>query len=118
MEELQKHLLQWTKLDKELKELNKKCSDIRRKKDSLQSKIYPRWTIYTRVSQMNNPQQMTNTYTKYVQLTLNVICDKNSSIQSSVSSSCSGNGSQKSQPLLITLKQQKFLWTMKLFTKI
>ena len=32
MDELQKNLLQWTKLDKELKELNKKCSEIRRKK--------------------------------------------------------------------------------------
>ena len=41
MEELQKNLVQWTKLDKELKELNKKCSEIRRKKDNLQSKICP-----------------------------------------------------------------------------
>ena len=41
MDELQKNLLQWTKLDKELKELNKKCSEIRRKKDTLQSKICP-----------------------------------------------------------------------------
>ena len=41
MDILQKNLLQWTKLDLELKELNKKCSDIRKKKDILQSKICP-----------------------------------------------------------------------------
>ncbi len=41
MESLQKNLLQWTKLDLELKELNKKCSDIRKKKDILQSRICP-----------------------------------------------------------------------------
>ena len=41
MEILQKNLLQWTKLDKELKELNKRCSDIRKKKEHLQSKICP-----------------------------------------------------------------------------
>ena len=41
METLQKNLLQWTKLDKELKELNKQCSEIRKKKDILQSKICP-----------------------------------------------------------------------------
>ena len=33
MDTLQKNLLQWTKLDLELKELNKKCSDIRKKKE-------------------------------------------------------------------------------------
>ena len=41
MDILQKNLLQWTKLDLELKELNKKCSDIRKKKDILQSRICP-----------------------------------------------------------------------------
>ena len=41
MDTLQKNLLQWTKLDLELKELNKKCSDIRKKKEILQSKICP-----------------------------------------------------------------------------
>ena len=41
MDILQKNLLQWTKLDKELKELNKRCSDIRKKKEHLQSKICP-----------------------------------------------------------------------------
>jgi hypothetical protein len=41
MESLQKNLLQWTKLDIELKDLNKKCLDIRKKKDSLQSRICP-----------------------------------------------------------------------------
>uniref|UniRef100_A0A6C0CE95 Uncharacterized protein n=1 Tax=viral metagenome TaxID=1070528 RepID=A0A6C0CE95_9ZZZZ len=41
MDTLQKNLLQWTKLDLELKELNKKCSDIRKKKDILQSRICP-----------------------------------------------------------------------------
>ena len=41
MDTLQKNLLQWTKLDLELKELNKKCSDIRKKKEILQSRICP-----------------------------------------------------------------------------
>ena len=41
MDTLQKNLLQWTKLDLELKELNKKCSNIRKKKDILQSRICP-----------------------------------------------------------------------------
>ena len=41
MDTLQKNLYQWTKLDLELKELNKKCSDIRKKKDILQSRICP-----------------------------------------------------------------------------
>lgn len=41
MDILQKSLLQWTKLDLELKELNKKCSEIRKKKDILQSRIGP-----------------------------------------------------------------------------
>jgi len=41
MDTLQKNLLQWTKLDIELKELNKKCSDIRKKKDILQSRVCP-----------------------------------------------------------------------------
>lgn len=41
MDTLQKYLLQWTKLDLELKELNKKCSDIRNKKEILQSRICP-----------------------------------------------------------------------------
>ena len=39
MDTLQKNLLQWTKLDIELKELNKKCSDIRKKKDILQTRV-------------------------------------------------------------------------------
>jgi len=41
MDTLQKNLLAWTKLDIELKELNKQCSDIRKKKDILQSEICP-----------------------------------------------------------------------------
>ena len=41
MDTLQKNLLQWTKLDIELKELNKKCSDIRKKKDILQMRVCP-----------------------------------------------------------------------------
>ena len=41
MDALQKNLYQWTKLDLELKELNKKCSDIRKKKEILQSRICP-----------------------------------------------------------------------------
>jgi DNA repair ATPase RecN len=41
MDTLQKNLYQWTKLDLELKELNKKSSEIRNKKDILQSKISP-----------------------------------------------------------------------------
>ena len=41
MDTLQKNLLQWSKLDKELKELNKQCSEIRKKKEKLQSKICP-----------------------------------------------------------------------------
>ena len=41
METLQKNLFQWSKLDKELKELNKQCSEIRKKKEKLQSKICP-----------------------------------------------------------------------------
>lgn len=41
MDTLQKNLLQWTKLDKELKELNKQCAEIRKKKEKLQSKICP-----------------------------------------------------------------------------
>ena len=41
MDTLQKNLLQWTKLDIELKELNKKCSDIRKKKDILQTRVCP-----------------------------------------------------------------------------
>ena len=34
-----KTCFKWTKLDLELKELNKKCSDIRKKKEILQSRI-------------------------------------------------------------------------------
>ena len=41
MDALQKNLLSWSKLDKELKELNKQCSDIRKKKDILQAEICP-----------------------------------------------------------------------------
>ena len=41
MDVLQKNLLSWSKLDKELKELNKQCSDIRKKKEHLQSEICP-----------------------------------------------------------------------------
>ena len=41
MDTLQKNLFQWSKLDKELKELNKQCSEIRKKKEKLQSKICP-----------------------------------------------------------------------------
>ena len=41
MDALQKNLLSWSKLDKELKELNKQCSDIRKRKDILQSDICP-----------------------------------------------------------------------------
>ena len=41
MDELQQNMYQWTKLDKELKEVNKIAADIRRQKDDLQKKICP-----------------------------------------------------------------------------
>ena len=41
MDTLQKNLLQWTKLDRNLKEVNRVASDIRKQKDTLQSKICP-----------------------------------------------------------------------------
>jgi hypothetical protein len=41
IEVLQKDLLMWTKLDVELRDLNKKCTEIRKKKDILQSRICP-----------------------------------------------------------------------------
>ena len=41
MDTLQKNLFQWSKLDKELKELNKQCAEIRKKKEKLQAKICP-----------------------------------------------------------------------------
>jgi hypothetical protein len=41
MDMLQKHLLQWTKLDKDLKQVHKVAADIRKQKDILQSKICP-----------------------------------------------------------------------------
>ena len=39
MDTLQKNLLQWTKLDKELKELNKQCAEILSKKKDFN----PKW---------------------------------------------------------------------------
>ena len=41
MDELQQNMYQWTKLDKELKEVNKIAADIRKQKDDLQKKICP-----------------------------------------------------------------------------
>ena len=41
MDELQQNMYQWTKLDKELKEVNKVASDIRKKKEDLQKQICP-----------------------------------------------------------------------------
>ena len=41
IEVLQKDLLMWTKLDVELRDLTKKCAEIRKKKDILQSRICP-----------------------------------------------------------------------------
>jgi len=41
MEELHQLMYQWTKLDKELKELNQKSALIRKEKDNLQKKLYP-----------------------------------------------------------------------------
>jgi len=41
MEDLQLSMYQWTKLDKELKEVNKIAVDIRKKKEDLQKKICP-----------------------------------------------------------------------------
>lgn len=41
MDTLQKNLFQWSKLDKELKELNKQCAEIRKKKEKLQANICP-----------------------------------------------------------------------------
>jgi len=42
MEDIQVLIFQWTKLDKELKEINKVAADIRKKKEDLQKKICPR----------------------------------------------------------------------------
>ena len=41
MEDLQKLMLQWTKLDKELKEVNKIASDIRKQKEDIQKQLCP-----------------------------------------------------------------------------
>jgi len=41
MENLQKLMLQWTRLDKELKEVNKVASDIRKQKDDIQNQLCP-----------------------------------------------------------------------------
>jgi len=41
MEDLQVSMFQWTKLDKELKEVNKIAADIRKQKEDLQKKICP-----------------------------------------------------------------------------
>ena len=41
MDQLQQNILHWTKLDKELKEVNKVASDIRKKKEDLQSQVCP-----------------------------------------------------------------------------
>jgi len=41
MEDIQVLILQWTKLDKELKLLNQKSSLIRKQKETLQSKLSP-----------------------------------------------------------------------------
>ena len=41
MDDLQVLMFQWTKLDKELKEVNKIAVDIRKKKEDLQKKICP-----------------------------------------------------------------------------
>ena len=41
MEDIQVCIFQWTKLDKELKEINKVAADIRKKKEDLQKKICP-----------------------------------------------------------------------------
>ena len=41
MDDLQVLMFQWTKLDKELKEVNKIAADIRKKKEDLQKKICP-----------------------------------------------------------------------------
>jgi hypothetical protein len=41
MDELQQNMFQWTKLDKELKELNQQSALIRKQKDDLQKKLCP-----------------------------------------------------------------------------
>ena len=41
MNDLQVYLIQWTKLDKELKEVNKTASDIRKQKEDIQNKLCP-----------------------------------------------------------------------------
>jgi len=41
MEDLQVYLIQWTKLDKELKEINKVASTIRKTKEDLHKKLCP-----------------------------------------------------------------------------
>jgi pyruvate/2-oxoacid:ferredoxin oxidoreductase beta subunit len=41
MEEFQKLMLQWTKLDKELKEINKVATTIRKQKEEIQTQLCP-----------------------------------------------------------------------------
>lgn len=41
MENLQKLLIQWTKLDKDLKNINRMASDIRKQKDDIQNQLCP-----------------------------------------------------------------------------
>ena len=41
MEDIQTYLIQWTKLDKELKEANKVSSTIRKHRDGIQTKLCP-----------------------------------------------------------------------------
>lgn len=41
MESLQRNLLQWSRLDKEIKEMNDQIKVLRKKRDILQSKICP-----------------------------------------------------------------------------
>ena len=41
MDNLQQLMFQWTKLDKELKGINKQASDIRKQKEDLQSQLCP-----------------------------------------------------------------------------
>ena len=41
MDELQQNMYQWTKLDKELKEVNKTAATIRKQKDDIQKQLCP-----------------------------------------------------------------------------
>jgi hypothetical protein len=41
MDDLQQYMFQWTKLDKELKEVHKVAADIRKQKDDLHKKLCP-----------------------------------------------------------------------------